>query len=107
MISPNGTDSGKLSTVGIITVKIGIDSNRFEGCCWNSVHASFVLSIIVRDVRKKVHSIRTLVRLVILIPIPYQLRVAGHNSCMPPPTRKSPKIECWIKATKYGVALFP
>jgi len=58
------------------------------------------------DVRKKVHSMRIPVRLVILIPIPYHSRVAGHNSCMPPPIRKSPGKECWIKATKYGVALF-
>jgi len=30
-MSSMGTDKGKLSRVGIITVKIGIDSNRFEG----------------------------------------------------------------------------
>jgi len=62
----------------------------------------------VRDPRKKIHSTRMLVRLVILIPIPYHSRVAGHNSCMPPlPIRKSPRMECWIKAIKYGVAFFP
>ena len=48
------------------------------------------------------------VRLAIPIPTPYHSRVAGHNSCMPLPplVRKSPKMECWITATKYGVALF-
>jgi len=106
MISSRGTDKGKLSNVGSRTVKIGMDSSRFDGWCWNSVHASFVLSMIVRDVRKKVHSRRMLARLVILIPIPYHLRVAGHNSCTPPPVRKSPRMECWIMATKYGAPLF-
>jgi len=107
MISPKGTDNGKLSIVGSRTVKIGIDNSKFDECCWNSTHASFVLSIIVMDVRKKVHSMRMPVRLVILIPIPYHSRVVGHNSCMLPPIRKSPGMECWIKAIKYGVALFP
>ena len=105
--SSKGTDKGKLSSVGSRTVKIGIDRSKFDGCFWNSVHASFVLSIIVMDVRKKVHSMKMPVRLVIPIPMPYHSRVAGHNSCTLPPIRKSPRIECWIMAIKYGVALFP
>jgi len=59
------------------------------------------------DVRKKVHSMKMPVRLVIPIPMPYHSRVAGHNSCTLPPIRKSPRMECWINATKYGAALFP
>ena len=87
MMSSSGTDRGKLNNVGSITAKIGTDRNRLDGWCWNSVHASLALSMIVRDARKRIHSMRMLVRLVILIPMPYQLRVIGHNSCMPPPIR--------------------
>jgi len=107
MMSSMGAYKGKLSSVGSRTVMIGMNNSRFDGCCWNSVHESFALNMIVRDARKNVHSTRMLVRLVILIPTPYHSRVAGHNSCMPSPVRKSPRIECWIKAMEYGVALFP
>ena len=31
MMSSGGTDRGMLSSVGSITVKIGIDSSRFDG----------------------------------------------------------------------------
>jgi len=75
---------GKLSSAGNRTVKIGIDRSKFDECCWNSVNASFVLTIIVMDVRKRVHSIKMLIRLVVLIPILYHWRVVGHNSCTPP-----------------------
>jgi hypothetical protein len=72
VISSNGTDKGKLSNEGSRTVKKGMDSSRFDEWCWNSIHMSFVLSMIARDVRKKVHSMRMSVRLAILIPTPYQ-----------------------------------
>jgi len=109
MTSSKGTDKGKLSSVGSRTVKTGIDNSKFDECFWNRTHASFVLNMNMRDARKKVNSTRILVKLVISIPMPYHSKVAGHNSCMPlpPPIRKSPGIECWIMATKYGVALFP
>ena len=68
---------------------------------------SFVLCMIVRDVRRKVHSVRMLVRLVISNPMPYHWTVAGHSSCMPPPpVRQSPRMKCWVVAMKYGVAFF-
>ena len=85
MMSSRGTDRGKLSSVGSRTVKIGIDRSRFDGWCWNSFHVSCVLCIIIRDVRKKVHSMRMFVRLIISNPIPYHWTVAGQSSCMPPP----------------------
>ena len=67
MISAGGTYSGKLRSVGRRTVKIGMDKSRFEECGWKSFHASLVLSRIVKAVRKRIHSRRILVRLVIWI----------------------------------------
>ena len=87
MISSNGTDKGKPKNVGSRTVKTGMDRSRFDERCWNRTHASFALSMIVRDERKKVHSMRMFVKLAISNPIPYQWTVAGQSSCMPPPIR--------------------
>ena len=70
MISASGTYSGKLRSVGRRTVKAGIDRSRFDGWGWKSVCASFVLSRIVKAVRKKIHSMVMLVRLVISIVSP-------------------------------------
>ena len=67
MISASGTYSGKLRSVGRRTVKVGIDRSRFDGWGWKSVCASFVLSRIAKAVRKKIHSMVMLVRLVISI----------------------------------------
>ena len=85
MISSKGTYKGKLKNEGSRIVRTGIDSSRFDGWCWNRIHASFVLSIIVRNVRKKINSKEMFVRLVILIPPPYPLEVIGQNSCVPSP----------------------
>ena len=63
MTSSNGTDKGKLKKVGRRTVKTGMDSSRFDWWGWNRVQASFVLSMMVRQVRKRIHSKETLVRL--------------------------------------------
>lgn len=71
MTSPRGTAKGKLISVGSRTVNTGIDSSRFDGWRWNRVQVFFVLCMIVRDVTKKVHSRRMLVRLVISNPMPY------------------------------------
>ncbi len=49
---------------------------------------SFVLCMIVRDVRKKVHSMRMFVRLVTSNPMPYHCTVVGQSSCMPSPPAK-------------------
>ena len=64
-----------------------MDRSRFDGWCWNSSRASFVLSMIVMEVRKRVHSMRMLVKLVIgmaWVPRPYQFVVMGHSICVPP-----------------------
>jgi len=71
MMSPRGTARGKLISVGSRIVNTGTDSSRFDGWRWNKVHVSFVLCMIVRDVTKKVHSMRMFVRLVISNPMPY------------------------------------
>jgi len=63
MMSAYGTDKGKWKKVGRRTVKTGMDRSRFDGWGWNRVQASFVLSMIVRQVRKRIHSRETLVRL--------------------------------------------
>jgi len=75
---------GKLRSVGKRTVRTGMARIMFDGCCWNSSHASFVLSSVAVEVRKRVHSMRMLVRLVISMPNPYQLVVAGHSNCVSP-----------------------
>lgn len=67
MISAGWTYWGKLRSVGRRTVKVGMDRSRFDGWGWRSVCASFVLSRIVKAVRKRIHSRRMLVRLVISI----------------------------------------
>jgi len=72
MMSSGGTGRGKLSSVGSRIVKTGMDSSRFDGWGWNSFHVSFVLCMIARDVRKKLHSMRLFVRLAVSNPIPYQ-----------------------------------
>ena len=70
MISVGGTYWGKLRSVGRRSVKVGIDRSRFDGCSWKSVCASLVLSRIVKAVRKMIHSMVMLVRLVISIVSP-------------------------------------
>lgn len=70
MISAEGTYWGKLRIVGRRTVQVGIDRSRFDGCGWRSVCVSFVLIRIVRAVRKRIHSMVMLVRLVISIVSP-------------------------------------
>lgn len=86
MISSGETYMGKLRSVGRRTVRTGMARIMFDGCCWNSSHASFVLNNIAVDVRKRIHSMRMLVRLVISMPKPegYKLVVIGHSSCVPP-----------------------
>jgi len=86
-MSVKGTDKGKLKNVGRRTVRTGVDSSRFDGWCWNRIHISFVLSMMVREIRKKPHSKEMLARLIILIPAPYQLEDMGQRSCVPPPVR--------------------
>ena len=84
MTSSEGTYKGKLRRVGRRTVRSGTAKIMFDGYCWNSDHRSFVLNSIAVDVRKRAHSMRMLVRLVISIPEPYQLVVIGHSSCVLP-----------------------
>ena len=84
MMSSEGTDIGNLSSVGSRTVKSGMDRSRLDVWSSNSVRASFVLSMVIRDVRNKVHSMMMLFRLVIFIPTPYQWTVKGHSSCVGP-----------------------
>ena len=87
MTSCNGTDRGKLKNGGSRTVKTGMSRSVFDGWCWNRIHVSFVLNMMVREMRKKAHSKEMLARLVILIPAPYQFEVMGQRSCVPPPVR--------------------
>ena len=84
MISSGETYRGKLRRVGRRTVRTGMARIIFDGCCWSSSHASFVLNSIAVDVRKRAHSMRMLVRLVISMPRPYQLVVMGHSVCVVP-----------------------
>jgi len=84
MMSSEGTDRGKPSSVGSRTVKIGIDRSRLERWCWNSVRASLVSSMVAMDVRKKIHSMMMLLRLVIFAPMSYQWAVNGQKSCVLP-----------------------
>ena len=84
MISSNETYRGKLRSVGRRTVRTGTARIMFDGCRWNRSHASFVLNNIAVDVRKRAHSTRMLVILVISMPRPYQLVVTGHNNCVKP-----------------------
>lgn len=87
MTSSIGTGRGKWKNWGSRTVRTGMDRSRFDGWCWNRIHASFVLSMIERKVRKEIHSNRIIVRFVMLIPVPYQLLVMGQRSCVPSPVR--------------------
>lgn len=85
MISAGGTYWGKLRIVGKRTVKVGMDRSRFDGWGRKSVDDSFVLCMIKKDVRKRIHSMVMLVRLVIWISIAYRLVVVrGQRSCAPP-----------------------
>ena len=99
MMSTGETYKGKRMDAGKRTVRTGIVRIMFDGCCWSSSQASFVLSSIVVEVRKRAHSARMLVRLIISMPRPYQLVVMGHISCVWP-VRKSPMRMCWVRATK-------
>ena len=84
MISSNETYRGKLRSVGRRTVRTGMAKIMFDGCCWNRNQASLVLNSIAVDVRKRAHSMRMLVILVISMPRPYQSVVTGHSSCVQP-----------------------
>jgi len=86
-MSVYGTDKGKWKKVGRRTVKTGMDRSRFDGWGWNRFQASFVLSMIVRQVRKRIHSKETLVRLFMQTPAPYHLEVKGQSICTPSPVR--------------------
>jgi len=57
-MSAKGTDKGKLRNVGRRTVRTDTDSVRFDGWYWNSNRASFVLNMIVMEVRKRIHSVK-------------------------------------------------
>ena len=83
-MSAGETYRGKLRSVGRRTVRTGMARIMFDGCFWISSHASFVLNSIPVDVRKRAHSMRMLVRLVISMPRPYQLVVIGHSICVSP-----------------------
>ena len=84
MTSSKETYKGKLRSVGRRTVRTGTARIMFDECFWNSDRASFVLNSIIMEVRKRVHSMRMLVRLVISMPNPYQLVVIGHSNCVQP-----------------------
>ena len=83
-MSAGETYRGKLRSVGRRTVRTGMARSMFDGCCRSSSHASLVLNSIAVDARKRPHSIRMLVRLVISMPRPYQLVVRGHGVCVVP-----------------------
>ena len=83
-MSSEETYRGKLRSVGRRTVRTGTARIMFDGCCRSSSHASFVLKSIAVEIRKAVHSMRMLVRLVISRPRPYQLVVIGHSICVSP-----------------------
>ena len=87
MMSCEGTGRGKLKNGGSRTVKTGMNRSVFDWWCRNRVHASLVLNMMVREVRKRTHSKEMLARHIILIPVPYQLEDMGQRSCMPPPVR--------------------
>ena len=70
MINAMGTDMGKLRSVGRRTVKVGIDRSRFDRFGWKSVEASFVFAMIKKAVRKKIHSMVMLAKVVISIARP-------------------------------------
>ena len=70
MINARRTDMGKLMSMGRRTVNIATDNVRLEECGWKSIHASLVLSRTVKEMRKKIHSRRMLVRLVTSIARP-------------------------------------
>ena len=99
MMSTGETYKGKRTEAGKRTVKTGMVRIMFDGCCWSSSQASFVLKSIAVEMRKRAHSMRMLVRLIISMPRPYQLVVMGHISCVQP-VRKSPMRMCWVRATK-------
>jgi len=83
MASSKGTDNGMLRNVGRRTVRAGTNNIGFDGWGWSSNHASFVFSMIVMEVRKRTHSMKMLVRLIILILRLYQLVAMGQSSCVP------------------------
>jgi len=72
MMSCKGTDRGKLKNGGSRTVKTGMKRSMFDGGCWSRIHVSFVLNMMIREIRKKAHSKEMLARLIILIPAPYR-----------------------------------
>ena len=86
-------------------MRIGIDKTKFAWCFWKRICASFALYRIVMKIRNRVHSVKMLVKLVMAISDPYQFRLKGHRSCVPPIVRSA--IECWAKDAKYGTTAFP
>ena len=84
MIISGGTCKGKLRNVGRRAVRTGTARIMFDWCFWNSNPASFVLNSIAVEMRKRTHSMKMLVRLVISMPSPYQLVVIGHSNCVQP-----------------------
>ena len=84
MMSSGVTCRGKLRNAGRRAVRTGTARIMFDECFWNSDRASFVLNSIAVEVRKRVHSMKMLVRLVISMPNPYQLVVIGHSNCVQP-----------------------
>ncbi len=51
-------------------MKTGTDNIGLEGCGWSRVHTSLVFSRTVKQLRKKTHSRRMLIKLVIPIARP-------------------------------------
>jgi hypothetical protein len=80
----NGTNRGKLMTVGKRTVNTGIVRIKFDVWCLNSDNTSFVLNITTIEMRKKNHSTIMLVKLVTSMFKPYISLDIGHSNCVPP-----------------------
>lgn len=95
-----GTVRGKLRIGGRRTVNVGMARIRFDMCLWKNTRKSLVTSMMDIEAKNIVHSIATLVRLLIDVVVPKNRFVRGHRSCICPPEIKSPTKECWTKATK-------
>lgn len=67
MTRGRGTWRGKLKKVGRRAVRTGMESVRLEKWGWSRIFTSLVLSMVVKQARKRVHSRRMLTRLVTLI----------------------------------------
>ena len=82
--SSNGTYRGKDRRVGRRTVRIGIERTIFDGRRCARRCRSFVFNSTVREMRKSSNSRIIFVKLVMGMPVPYQLEVSGQNSCVVP-----------------------